>query len=203
MIAVIDNYDSFTYNIVQYLGMAGAEVSVRRNDETSVAAVRRAQFEALVISPGPGTPDQAGCVLDIIREFAGELPMFGICLGHQAIGVAFGAQLVRAPRPVHGKASIIEHDGAGVFQGLPQRLSVGRYHSLVLAPASVAAPLTITATSQDDAQVMGVRHTTLPIEGVQFHPESVATTFGLQLLTNFVSNLHRHPSHPQITGVNR
>lgn len=187
MILVIDNYDSFTYNIVQYLGMVGAEAVVRRNDEISVASARQLPLDAIVISPGPGTPEESGCILDIIHSFAGAVPILGICLGHQAIGVAFGAKLVRAPRPVHGKASLIRHDGQGVYQGLSPGLSVGRYHSLVLEPGSVNRPLEVTATSLDDDQVMGIRHAHLPIEGVQFHPESLATTAGLQLLRNFVS----------------
>lgn len=192
MILVIDNYDSFTYNIVQYLGMVGAEVVVRRNDEISVASARQLTLDAIVISPGPGTPEEAGCILNIIHSFAGELPILGICLGHQAIGVAFGAKLVRAPRPVHGKSSLVRHDGQGVYHGLTQELSVGRYHSLVLQPDTVTAPLVVAATSLDDGQVMGVRHASLPIEGVQFHPESIATPVGLQLLENFVSACQPH-----------
>ncbi len=194
MILVIDNYDSFTYNIVQYLGMVGAEVVVRRNDEVSVASARMLPLRAIVISPGPGTPEESGCILDIIHSFAEALPILGICLGHQAIGVAFGAKLVRAPRPVHGKSSLIRHDSQGVYHGLSPELSVGRYHSLVLQPETVKAPLVVTATSQDDSQVMGIRHTRLPIEGVQFHPESIATSAGLQLLTNFVHACRPNPT---------
>jgi anthranilate synthase/aminodeoxychorismate synthase-like glutamine amidotransferase len=192
MILVIDNYDSFTYNIVQYLGMVGAEVVVRRNDEISVASARHLPLDAIVISPGPGTPKESGCILDIIHSFAGELPILGICLGHQAIGVTFGARLVRAPRPVHGKSSVVRHDGLGVYQDLPPEFSVGRYHSLVLQPDTVTAPLVVTATSLDDGQVMGIRHAHLPIEGVQFHPESIATTAGLRLLRSFVGACPRH-----------
>lgn len=186
MILVLDNYDSFTYNIVQYLAMAGAEVTVRRNDEISPAAARQLPLSGIVISPGPGRPEDAGCALAMIHSFAGSTPILGICLGHQAIGVAFGALLVRGPRPVHGKASPVRHDGCGAFQGLPVDLTVGRYHSLVLEAGSIAAPLTVSATSLDDGQVMGIRHIRLPLEGVQFHPESVATPAGRDLLNNFV-----------------
>lgn len=186
MILVLDNYDSFTYNIVQYLAIAGAEVAVRRNDDISPAAARRLRLAGIVISPGPGRPEDAGCVLDMIHSFAGSVPILGVCLGHQAIGVAFGARLIRAPEPVHGKASPIQHDGCGVFRGLPSDLTVGRYHSLVLETCSINPPLVVSATSLDDRQVMGVRHSSLPLEGVQFHPESVATPAGLGLLSNFV-----------------
>lgn len=202
MILVIDNYDSFTYNIVQYLGMSGAETVVRRNREITVAGVKDLAPEAIVISPGPGRPEEAGCILDIIESFAGQLPILGICLGHQAIGMVFGAMLVRAPRPFHGKSSPVQHDGRGVYRGLPQSLSVGRYHSLVLQPDRVAAPLVVTATSLDDGQVMGIRHVDLPIEGVQFHPESIATPAGLQLLQNFFASCksHKDASVRQKTG---
>lgn len=186
MILVLDNYDSFTYNIVQYLAMTGAEVAVRRNDDISPAAARQLPLTGIVISPGPGRPEDAGCALDMIHSFAGDVPILGVCLGHQAIGVAFGARLVRAPQPVHGKASPVGHDGCGVFRGLPADLTVGRYHSLVLESGSINAPLVVSATSLDDRQVMGVRHFTLPLEGVQFHPESVATPAGMDLLHNFV-----------------
>lgn len=186
MILLLDNYDSFTYNIVQYLAMAGAEVAVRRNNDISPAAARQLPLSGIVISPGPGRPEDAGCALDMIHSFAGSVPILGVCLGHQALGVAFGAHLVRAPKPVHGRASPVRHDGCGIFRKLPADLTVGRYHSLVLEAGSIHAPLVVSATSLDDGQVMGIRHSTLPLEGVQFHPESVATPAGRDLLQNFV-----------------
>lgn len=204
MILVLDNYDSFTYNIVQYLAMAGAEVAVRRNDAISPAAARRLPLSGIVISPGPGRPEDAGCVLDMIHSFAGAIPILGVCLGYQAIGIAFGARLVRGPKPVHGKASPVQHDGRGVFAGLPAGLTVGRYHSLVLEAGSISPPLAISATSLDDGQVMGIRHAELPLEGVQFHPESVATPAGHDLLRNFVQTC-RATARTSVTtsGVSR
>jgi anthranilate synthase component 2 len=185
MLLVIDNYDSFTYNLVQFLGELGAEPVVRRNDQVTVAEIAAGGYLGLVISPGPGVPQGAGVSLAAIRELAGRLPILGVCLGHQAIGEAFGGRIVRAPRPIHGKASRVKHDGRGIFAGVPSEIEVGRYHSLVIEPESCPQVLEVTATTADGI-IMGVRHRSLPIEGVQFHPESVLTSNGMQILSNFV-----------------
>ena len=185
MLLVIDNYDSFTYNLVQFLGELGAEPVVRRNDQVTVAEIAAGGYRGLVISPGPGVPQGAGVSLTAIRELGGQLPILGVCLGHQAIGEAFGGRIVRAPRPVHGKASLVKHDGRGIFAGVPEEIEVGRYHSLVIEPESCPQVLEVTATTADGI-IMGVRHRSLPIEGVQFHPESVLTGNGMQILANFV-----------------
>ncbi len=185
MILVIDNYDSFTYNLVQYLGELGAEPVVRRNDQITVEEIAAAGYAGLVISPGPGEPKGAGITLDAIRRLGGQLPILGVCLGHQAIGEAYGGRIVRAPRPIHGKASRVHHDGRGLFQGVPAELDVARYHSLVIEPATCPAELEITARTADGI-IMGVRHRTLPVEGVQFHPESVLTSGGMTILANFL-----------------
>jgi len=185
MLLVIDNYDSFTYNLVQFLGELGAEPAVRRNDQVTVEEIANGGYRGLVISPGPGEPKGAGISLSAIRRLAGRLPILGVCLGHQAIGEAFGGRIVRAPRPVHGKASRVQHDGRGIFAGLPQEIDVARYHSLVIEPDSCPPVLEVTASTADGI-IMGVRHRTLPIEGVQFHPESVLTSHGMQILANFV-----------------
>ena len=185
MILLLDNYDSFTYNLYQYLGELGAEVRVVRNDETTAEEALAARPEAVVISPGPGTPDQAGISLDLIRACAGRVPLLGVCLGHQALGQAFGGRVVRAPRLMHGKTSEIEHDGRGVFAGLPRPFTATRYHSLVVEPASVPDCLEVSAWTDGDV-VMGLRHRELPLEGVQFHPESILTAAGKDLLRNFL-----------------
>jgi anthranilate synthase/aminodeoxychorismate synthase-like glutamine amidotransferase len=185
MILLLDNYDSFTYNLYQYLGELGADVRVVRNDEMSAADVLALAPRAVVISPGPGTPDQAGISLDLIRACAGRLPLLGVCLGHQALGQAFGGQVVRAPRLMHGKTSEIEHDGRGVFAGLPRPFTATRYHSLVVDPASVPGCLEVSAWT-DGGVIMGLRHRELPLEGVQFHPESILTSAGKDLLCNFL-----------------
>ena len=185
MILVIDNYDSFTYNIVQYLGELGAEVTVFRNDAISVEDIGELHPERLLISPGPGTPDTAGVTLDAIRAFAGRLPILGVCLGHQAIGQAFGGKVVRAPYLMHGKVSEICHDSATIFRGLPYRFRATRYHSLIVEKASLPATLEVSATTPDGI-IMGLRHRDLPVEGVQFHPESVMTEHGKSLLENFL-----------------
>ena len=185
MLLVIDNYDSFTYNLVQFLGELGAEPVVRRNDQVTVDEVRGGGYRGIVISPGPGEPKGAGISLALIRELGGQLPILGVCLGHQAIGEAFGGRIVRAPRPVHGKASRVKHDGRGIFAGVPEEIEVARYHSLVIEPQSCPAVLEVTAATADGI-IMGVRHRSLPIEGVQFHPESVLTGNGMQILANFV-----------------
>ena len=187
---MIDNYDSFTYNIVQYLGELGAEVTVARNDEISVDEVQRrldaGEFDRLVISPGPCSPAEAGISVEAIRRFAGQVPILGVCLGHQSSGAAFGARIVRAGRQMHGKTSVIATDRQGVFANLPERFTVNRYHSLVIERDSLPDCLEVTATSEDDGEIQGVRHKTLPIEGVQFHPESILTEHGHAMLKNFL-----------------
>jgi len=185
MVVMIDNYDSFTYNLVQYLGELGAQVGVYRNDETSVAELAALAPERIVISPGPCTPSQAGITLEVIEHFAGELPILGVCLGHQAIGQAFGGRIVRAGKVMHGKVSRIRHDGRGVFGGLPQNFVATRYHSLVIERASLPECLEVSAESED-GEIMGVRHRTLPLEGVQFHPEALLTEHGHRMLDNFL-----------------
>jgi anthranilate synthase/aminodeoxychorismate synthase-like glutamine amidotransferase len=182
---LIDNYDSFTYNLVQAFMVLGAEVRVNRNDEISVEAARQLDITHLCISPGPGTPIDAGVSMAMIRGFAGRLPIFGVCLGHQAIVEAFGGEVVRAPRLMHGKTSFVKHDGKTLFDGLPQPCEVGRYHSLIAAPASVPPELEVSAITAE-GEIMGVRHRRFMIEGVQFHPESVLTPQGPQLMGNFL-----------------
>jgi anthranilate synthase component 2 len=185
MILVIDNYDSFTYNLVQYLGELGAEPYVVRNDALDVDGVAALKPERIVISPGPGTPDQAGVSLDVIHRLGSHTPILGVCLGHQAIGQAFGGTVARAKTQMHGKTSEIRHDGRGVFAGLSNPFTATRYHSLVILPDSVPADLEVTAWAED-GEIMGVRHRRLPIEGVQFHPESVLTPLGPKLGKNFL-----------------
>jgi anthranilate synthase/aminodeoxychorismate synthase-like glutamine amidotransferase len=188
MIVVIDNYDSFTWNLVQYLGELGATLKVVRNDEQSVDAIGALGPEGIVISPGPGTPDQAGVSIEVIRRLGDSTPVLGVCLGHQAIGRAFGATVARAQRQMHGKTSAIHHDGRGVFQGLPDPFTATRYHSLAVIRDTVPPELEVSAWA-DDGEIMGVRHRSHPIEGVQFHPESILTAEGKRLLANFLSRL--------------
>ncbi len=187
MLLVIDNYDSFTYNLVQYLGELGAQVEVRRNDQTTVGEVGRMAPEQIVISPGPKTPSEAGICLELIQEFAGKTPILGVCLGHQAIGQAFGGEVVRAPEVMHGKTSSIAHDNRTIFAGLPNPFPATRYHSLIVRRETLPACLEVSATSPDGL-VMGLRHKNenWKIEGVQFHPESVLTDSGKRLLANFL-----------------
>jgi anthranilate synthase/aminodeoxychorismate synthase-like glutamine amidotransferase len=192
---LIDNYDSFTYNLVQAFLVLGAEVQVFRNDEIGVAEALRLGATHLCISPGPGTPRDAGVSMDMIRAFAGRLPIFGVCLGHQSIVEVFGGDVVRAPRLMHGKTSMVKHDGRFLFDGLPQPCEVGRYHSLIAAPETIPAVLEITAVT-DQGEIMGVRHRTLSIEGVQFHPESVLTPQGPQLMGNFLKITSATRSQP-------
>ena len=184
-VLVIDNYDSFVYNLVQYLGELGAEPLVHRHDELSVGELVDLEPDAVLISPGPGTPDDAGVSNDVITTFATKVPILGVCLGHQCIGQVYGGDVVRAPQVMHGKTSLIRHNDTGVFAGLPQPLEATRYHSLVVDRASVPACLEITAET-DDGIVMGLRHRELPVEGVQFHPESILTAGGHDLLRNFL-----------------
>jgi anthranilate synthase component 2 len=184
MVLMIDNYDSFTYNLVQYLAELGAEVQVVRNDELSVDAVQALTPHAIVISPGPSAPERAGISLELIRRLAGQVPILGVCLGHQAIGQAFGGKVVRAKRVMHGKVSMVRHDGEGVFRGLPVEFKVTRYHSLAVERQSLPSCLKITAESED-GEIMGLRHRELAVEGVQFHPEALLTEHGHRMLQNF------------------
>jgi anthranilate synthase/aminodeoxychorismate synthase-like glutamine amidotransferase len=185
MIFVLDNYDSFTYNLVQLLGELGAELEVRRNDEVTLPEIESLRPQALVLSPGPGRPEDAGILFETIRHFSGKMPILGVCLGHQAIGAVFGGRVISAPALVHGKSTEVHHDGKTIFQGLPSPFSAGRYHSLVVARDSVPTTLEVSATTTDGV-VMGLRHRQLPVEGVQFHPESILTTAGPRLLKNFL-----------------
>ena len=186
MLLMIDNYDSFTYNLVQYLGELGEDVKVIRNDELDVDAIERLGAQRIVLSPGPCTPNEAGVSLEVIRRLAGRVPILGVCLGHQAIGQAFGGRIVHAKQLMHGKVSRIHHSGQGVFAGLPTPFDATRYHSLAIERASCPAELEVTAWT-DDGEIMGVRHRRLPVEGVQFHPESILTEHGHALLKNFIS----------------
>jgi anthranilate synthase/aminodeoxychorismate synthase-like glutamine amidotransferase len=185
MLLVLDNYDSFTYNLVQYLGELGATMKVARNDKITVGEVERLGPEGIVISPGPGTPDDAGVSLDLIRRFHQSTPILGVCLGHQAIGQAFGGTVTRAQKQMHGKTSSIRHDGRGVFAELPQDFEATRYHSLVVLDEGLPADLEISARAED-GEIMGLRHRRFPVEGVQFHPESILTGQGKALLRNFL-----------------
>jgi anthranilate synthase component 2 len=194
MIFVLDNYDSFTYNLVQYLGELGAEPVVRRNDEVTVEEVVALSPEAIVISPGPGRPAEAGISIPLIRRCTGRCPVLGVCLGHQALGEAFGGRIVRAERLMHGKTSPVAHDGQGIFAGLPNPFPAMRYHSLVVDPASVPAELGVTAWSADrphGTEIMALTHRSEPVFGVQFHPESVGTDVGMQLMENFLEAVSR------------
>ena len=189
MIFVLDNYDSFTYNLVQYLGELGAKIEVYRNDELTVEDVEAMKPERILLSPGPCTPGEAGILVPLIRHMAGKAPILGVCLGHQAIGEAFGGHVVRAQRLMHGKTSPVDHDGKGIFAGLPTPLICTRYHSLIVAEDSLPAELMVTARTAEEhggSVIMGLRHRSLPIEGVQFHPESVLTEGGRQMIRNFM-----------------
>jgi anthranilate synthase/aminodeoxychorismate synthase-like glutamine amidotransferase len=190
-VLVIDNYDSFVYNLVQELGELGAEPVVHRNDAIDIAGIRAASPDAILISPGPGRPDSAGISLQVIAELAGEYPILGVCLGLQAVGQAYGGSIVAAPTLMHGKTSSVHHEGVGVFAGLPDPFVATRYHSLVVDPASVPDVLEVTATTGDGV-IMGLRHRTLPVEGVQFHPESFLTPSGPGLLSTFLSAAGAH-----------
>jgi len=195
MILLIDNYDSFTFNVFQYLGELGADVSVVRNDEISLAQIERLAPEKIVISPGPCTPNEAGISLAAIEHFAGKIPLLGICLGHQALGQVFGGRVIRAKKVMHGKTSPIHHDGAGVFRNLPQPMVATRYHSLVVEWATLPDCLEVTAWTEtpegEKEEIMGLRHRTLAVEGVQFHPESIFSPAGKRLLKNFLTDKPR------------
>jgi anthranilate synthase component 2 len=190
MVFVLDNYDSFTYNLVQYLGELGAQVTVRRNDEASVETIRRLSPDCIVISPGPGRPEEAGVTMAVVRELGESTPILGVCLGHQAIGAVFGGSVVRAPVPMHGKTSIIEHNARGVFTGLTEPFTASRYHSLIVADAGLPEDLEVTARTREEGigpgLIMGLRHRRWPVHGVQFHPESILTGEGRRMLRNFI-----------------
>ena len=189
MVFVLDNYDSFTYNLVQYLGELGAKVEVRRNDQVTIDAIERLHPDRIVVSPGPCTPQEAGISIDLIRYFAGKVPLLGVCLGHQAIGAAFGGSVVREKNLMHGKTSQVEHDGQTIFRGVSSPMTATRYHSLIVAENDLPADLEVTAhTLEKDGTrvIMGLRHRRFPVEGVQFHPESVLTADGKKLVENFL-----------------
>jgi anthranilate synthase/aminodeoxychorismate synthase-like glutamine amidotransferase len=189
MVFVLDNYDSFTYNLVQYLGELGADVEVRRNDQVTVAEVEAMHPERIVVSPGPCTPQEAGISIDLIRHFTGRVPVLGVCLGHQALGAAFGGEVVRAPHLMHGKTSEVQHDGKTIFCSLPSPMTATRYHSLIVSEKGLPAELEVSAwtTEKDGSRtIMGLRHKKFPIEGVQFHPESVLTDQGRRMMENFL-----------------
>ncbi len=191
VVFVLDNYDSFTYNLVQYLGELGAQVEVRRNDEVSVEEIEAMRPERIVVSPGPCTPQEAGISIELIRHFAGKMPLLGVCLGHQAIGAAFGGLVVRAKNLMHGKTSQIEHDGKTIFRGLPSPMTATRYHSLIVAADGLPGELEVSAWTRDQdgtRVIMGLRHRKFSVEGVQFHPESVLTEEGKKLVSNFLRN---------------
>ena len=188
MVLVIDNYDSFTYNLVQYLGELGAEVQVMRNDTVTLEDVAAAKADRIVISPGPGRPEQAGVTRSVIRALGQTTPILGVCLGHQAIGAVFGGNVVRAAVPMHGKTSTIEHDGRGLFNGITGPFVASRYHSLVVADDSVPVELIVTARTAEDRTIMGLRHRSWPVQGVQFHPESILTGEGRRILRNFLED---------------
>jgi anthranilate synthase/aminodeoxychorismate synthase-like glutamine amidotransferase len=187
-VVVVDNYDSFTYNLVQYVASLGAVCEVRLNDRISVAEIRELGPHGILLSPGPGTPDDAGVTLDVIRELSATTPVFGVCLGHQSIGQAFGGKVIRAPRLMHGKTSPIEHDQKGVFRGLPSPFQATRYHSLIVEESSLPSCLEVSARTKE-GEIMALRHRTIPVEGVQFHPESILTEHGLALIENWLKSL--------------
>jgi para-aminobenzoate synthetase component 2 len=201
MILMIDNYDSFTYNLVQYMGELGAELEIYRNDEISIDEIEQLAPEKIVISPGPCTPSKAGISKEVIKHFAGRVPLLGVCLGHQSVVETFGGEIIKAKKLMHGKTSMISHDGKTIFKGLPNPFAATRYHSLVVNRASLPDCFTITAES-DDGEIMGVRHKKLAIEGVQFHPESILTVHGKDLLKNFIelpaemAKEHESTEHP-------
>jgi len=201
MLLVIDNYDSFTYNLVQALGALGAELEVVRNDKITVAGIERMRPEKIVISPGPCTPKEAGISLDAIRAFAGKLPILGVCLGHQAIGAAFGATVAGADRLMHGKTSMICHDGQGVYEGLSNPFEATRYHSLIVKEETLPPFLKVVSRTQDLHEVMGLRHVEWPLEGVQFHPESFLTIEGTKLLKNFLEGAFFRPGARKRKGA--
>ena len=189
MIIVIDNYDSFTYNIVEYLRQLGKEVTVLKNDQCTICDIKSLNPNGILLSPGPGNPDQAGICLQALEAFCGKVPILGVCLGHQLIGQFFGGDVVKANSPMHGKVSEISHDGKSIFRGLPSRFFVARYHSLIVSPADLPDCLEVSALSLD-GEIMGIRHKTYQVEGVQFHPEAILTEYGLDMINNFFEEKH-------------
>ena len=185
-VLLVDNYDSFTYNLVQYLGELGAEIRVRRNDQVTIGEIEAMAPDQILISPGPGRPEQAGITPDVIRRFGPKTPLLGVCLGHQAIGVVYGGTVSRAATPMHGKTSTVVHDGRGLFNGMTEPFQAGRYHSLIIASDSVPSALEVAARTKEDGTIMAVRHRSYPVHGVQFHPESVLTEEGRRILRNFL-----------------
>jgi len=188
-ILLLDNYDSFTYNLVHYIGELGADVAVHRNDQITVAEIMKQKPDGIVISPGPGAPKESGICLDLIKEASGKIPILGVCLGHQAIGEAFGGKVVRAPQPMHGKVSAIYHEGLTIFKGLPIPFNATRYHSLIVERSSLPACLEVTAITSDDGLIMGLSHTEHNTHGVQFHPESIASEYGHEIIGNFLKGI--------------
>jgi len=186
MVFLLDNYDSFTYNLVQYFGELGAEIVVRRNDRVTIEEIAALGPRQIVISPGPGRPEQAGLTTEVIRAFGPHIPVLGVCLGHQAIGYVYGAAVIRARTPMHGKTSVVEHDGRGLFDGLGEPFVASRYHSLIVSEETLPADLEVSARTRDDGTIMGLRHRRFPVHGVQFHPESVLTDEGRRMLRNFL-----------------
>lgn len=199
MIILLDNYDSFTYNLYQYLLELGETVEVFRNDRITVEEIRDIQPKAIILSPGPGVPDQAGICMDVIKELHQQIPILGVCLGHQAIGAAFGARIVQAREIKHGKTSRILHTGEGIFQYMTQPLEVMRYHSLVIEKASLPGQLDILATSMDDQEIMAIKHTIYPLYGIQFHPESIGTKAGKEMIKNFLVEIRKEHSYESIS----
>lgn len=192
MILLLDNYDSFTYNVFQALSSMGEQVRISRNDQVTLAEIAAMKPKAIVISPGPGTPDDAGISKDLVQQFAGKIPILGICLGHQVIGEVFGGRVIRAPEPIHGKVSCIKHRGKGLFQGVSDLFPAGRYHSLIVDQASLPECLEITAATSDGL-IMGLKHRDFAVEGLQFHPESILTPAGKQILQNFIAAINEQP----------
>lgn len=199
MIILLDNYDSFTYNLYQYLLELGETVEVFRNDRITVEEIRDMQPKAIILSPGPGVPEQAGICMDVIKELHQQIPILGVCLGHQAIGAAFGARIVQAREIKHGKTSRILHTGEGIFQYMTQPLEVMRYHSLVIEKASLPGQLDILATSMDDQEIMAIKHTIFPLYGIQFHPESIGTKAGKEIIKNFLVEIRKEHSYESIS----
>ncbi|MCI1591655.1 MULTISPECIES: anthranilate synthase component II [Heyndrickxia] len=199
MIILLDNYDSFTYNLYQYLLELGETVEVFRNDRITVEEIRDMQPKAIILSPGPGVPDQAGICMDVIKKLHQQIPILGVCLGHQAIGAAFGARIVQAREIKHGKTSRILHTGEGIFQYMTQPLEVMRYHSLVIEKASLPGQLDILATSMDDQEIMAIKHTIFPLYGIQFHPESIGTKAGKEMIKNFLVEIRKEHSYESIS----
>ncbi|MCM3455734.1 aminodeoxychorismate/anthranilate synthase component II [Heyndrickxia oleronia] len=199
MIILLDNYDSFTYNLYQYLLELGETVEVFRNDRITVEEIRDMQPKAIILSPGPGVPEEAGICMDVIKELHQQIPILGVCLGHQAIGAAFGARIVQAREIKHGKTSRILHTGEGIFQYMTQPLEVMRYHSLVIEKASLPGQLDILATSMDDQEIMAIKHTIFPLYGIQFHPESIGTKAGKEIIKNFLVEIRKENSYESIS----